>query len=115
MRPILEDIKSSKIYNILGYSDNKKHSKNPLKYMGNIKDIEDILRKHICDEILYIDSGFEKKELYKIWELSRTYGTRYRYITNNFDVTKTNTALSLINNTPVIEIKNTPLENWARI
>jgi hypothetical protein len=74
--------------------------------------IEKILQKHMCDEILYIDSDFEKKELYKIWELSRIYGTRYRYITNNFDITKTNTSLSLINKTPVIEIRNTPLENW---
>jgi len=53
--------------------------------------------------------------LYRLWELSRIYGVRYRYITNNFDITKTNTTLSLINQTPVIEIQNTPLENWGRI
>ncbi|MDR0772461.1 MAG: hypothetical protein LBF15_05605 [Candidatus Peribacteria bacterium] len=40
---------------------------------------------------------------------------RYRYITNSFDITKTNTSLSLINNIPVIEINNTSLDNWAKI
>lgn len=113
--PILTDIKTAKIYNILWYSDTKKNTKNTLKYLGNLEQVEKLLRNHKCDEILYIDSSFEKKELYKIWELARIYGIRYRYITNNFDITKTNTSLSLINKTPVIEIKNTPLENWARV
>lgn len=115
LKSILWDISSSKIYNILWYSNKRKHDKNSLKYIGWVEQIETLLQSHVCDEILYIDSDFEKKELYKIWELSRTYGTRYRYITNNFDVTKTNTSLSLINQTPVIEIKNTPLDNWGRV
>ena len=115
MKNILADIESSKIYNIIWYSNKKKHDKNSLHFVKWVNAIEKLLKKHVCDEILYIDSDYEKKELYKIWELSRTYGTRYRYVTNNFDVTKTNTSLSLINKTPVIEIKNTPLENWGRV
>lgn len=73
------------------------------------------MQERICDEILYIDSDFSKEDQYKIWELARIYGVRYRYITNNFDVTKTNTFLSLIHRTPVIEIQNTPLEHWGRV
>ncbi len=115
MLPILDDIVSSKIYNILGYCNTQKKKNNSLLYIGGIKKIEELLKKHACDEILYIDSDFWKSDLYKIWELSRTYGVRYRYITNNFDITKTNTSLSLINKTPVIEIENTPLEYWWRI
>ena len=115
MESILNDIRSSKIYNIVGYSNSLEHKSNNLKYIWGIKQIEKKLKNHKYDEILYIDSDFWKEDLYKIWELSRTYGVRYRYITNNFDVTKTNTSLSLINQTPVIEIKNTPLENWWRV
>lgn len=115
MKAILKDIESSTIYNILWYSNKTALKKHKLSYIGGVDEIEKLLAQHICDEILYIDSDFEKKQLYKIWELSRIYGTRYRYITNNFDVTKTNTSLSLINQTPVIEIQNTPLANWWRI
>jgi len=60
--------------------------------------------------MLYIDSDFNNKELYNIWDFSRIYGIRYRYITNGFDVTKTNTTISLLNKIPVIEIKNTSLD-----
>ena len=115
LSPILFDIASSKIYKVSWYANSKKLLKTSLKYCGSLKKIESLLSQHLIDEILYIDSDFSKQEKYKIWELARIYGIRYRYITNNFDVTKTNTALSLINQTPVIEILNTPLDNWRRI
>jgi lipopolysaccharide/colanic/teichoic acid biosynthesis glycosyltransferase len=80
-----------------------------------MQEIEKLFSEKNCDEILYIESDFTKKELYKIWELARIFGIRYRYITNTFDVTRSNTTLSLINEIAVIEIKNTPLDNWGRI
>jgi exopolysaccharide biosynthesis polyprenyl glycosylphosphotransferase len=115
MQPILQDIKASKIYNIIAYSNEKKRKNIKLSYLWGITEIEKLASSHLCDEILYIDSDFSKDNLYKIWELSKIYWIRYRYISNNFDVTKTNTSLSLINQTPVIEIQNTPLEHWGRI
>ena len=115
LKNILHDISESKIYNILWYSNSEKIKSEKIQYIGAIDQLESILKHHSCDEILYIDSDYSKKELYTIWELSRIYGVRYRYITNSFDVTKTNTTLSLIHQTPVIEIQNTPLEYWGRI
>ncbi|NDK09477.1 sugar transferase [Candidatus Gracilibacteria bacterium] len=115
MSGILKDISASKIYNIVGYANSSPNENISLKFYDGISKIEKLISHHKCDEILYIDSDFNKKELYRLWELSRIYGVRYRYITNNFDITKTNTTLSLINQTPVIEIQNTPLENWGRI
>ena len=53
--------------------------------------------------------------MYEIWEYSKIFGIKYRYITNGFDVTKSNTTLSLIHNIPVIEIKNTSLWAEARV
>lgn len=112
---LLLDIQSSNIYNIIGYSNSDKNTDYTIKYIGGIDETLRYISKYTCDEILYIDSDFSKKDLYKIWENSRIYGIRYRYVTNNFDVTKTNTSLSLINRTPVIEIENTPLDNWGRV
>ena len=114
LEPFLEDIKSSKIYEIIGYV-NTKNLKNKIKYLGWIQKTEKLIEKWNCDEILHIDSDFTKDELLGIWNLSKIFGIRYRYITNVFDVTASNTTMSLINNIPVIEIKNTPLDNWWRI
>jgi len=115
LKPIVQDIQLSQVYNIIWYANSKKIEKYKHAYISSIDEIEQLLQTHSCDEILYIDSDFSKTQLYTIWEYARIYGIRYRYITNNFDITKTNTHLSFINQTPVIELLNTPLENWWRI
>lgn len=111
---ILNDISLAKLYNILAYSNQDKIDNLDLDFI-NIKKLQKLFEEKRCDEILYIDSDFSKKELHKIWELTRIFWIRYRYITNSFDVTKTNTSLSLINNIPTIEINTTSLNYWAKI
>jgi len=91
---------------------NQKKVTSSLPYLGTSPDIVDILTKKHIDEILFIDSDFTTEELYFIWDISRTFGVRYRYLTNSFDITKTNTTLSLINKIPALEIKTTALSAW---
>ncbi len=112
---ILKDIRVSRIYDIIWYVNSKDKKLKWLKYVWDIEKLQKLFEKKKCDEVLYIDSDFWKKDLLNLWELTRIFWIRYRYITNSFDITKTNTTLSLINNIPVIEIKNTPLDNWWKI
>ncbi len=112
---ILNDIKQSRIYKIVWYSNATNNEIKGIRYIWWLDKIQKIFEKKQCDEVLYIDSDFEKKQLFDLWELTRIFWIRYRYITNSFDITKTNTTLSLINNIPVIEIKNTPLDNWWKV
>lgn len=116
MKELYEDIQDSKIYTIIGYVNSSvvKGTKKST-YLWGIKQLEKLLKRQKCDEILYIDSDFWKDDLFYIWDICKTFGVRYRYITNSFDITKSNTTLSLINKTPVIEIQATPLENWGRV
>lgn len=115
IKEILKDLKNSKIYEITWYINATDKEIKKIKYLWDINKAKELFEEKQCDEILYIDSDFSKKELLELWELSRIFGIRYRYITNSFDITKINTTLSLINKIPVIEIKNTPLDNWWRI
>lgn len=114
IKDILDDINDAHIYNMIWYI-NKVKLTLKLKYMWEAKDFLDIIEKNNIDEILYIDSDFTSEELYNIWDFSRIYGIRYRYITNSFDVTKSNTTVSLLNKIPVVEIKNTSLWAWWRV
>ncbi len=122
---IINDILNSKVYELiwqiwkwLNISQKYKSLfKDKIVNINNIwwiKEYESLLEKKWIDEILYIESNFNKKELYHIWDLSRIYWIRYRYITNSFDLTSSNTKLSLINKIPVIELENTPLWIWWR-
>ncbi len=111
---IIDDIKFSKVYNIIWEMNKslKKNIKN--SKIWDIWEYKELLEKKQVDEILYIDSDYSKEELYKIWELSKIFWVRYRYLTNSFDITSSNTKLSLINKIPVIELENTALWIWWR-
>ena len=111
IKEILLDIKKAGIYHILWYSNISKIEKNKNKFIS-FDNLKRKIRNRKIDEIIYIDSGFSRDELYKLWELTRIFGVRYRYLTNSFDITKTNTQLTLINEIPVLELKNTALSGW---
>ncbi len=111
IKDILDDIQKSNIYKICWYINSKDEKLKNIKYLWNIKSIKNCK----IDEILYIDSDFSKKELFELWDYARIFWIRYRYITNSFDITNSNSWLSLINNIPVIELKSTQLWIWGRI
>lgn len=116
IKKILSIIKKSKTYEIIWFinSVNLNNIDN-IKYIWWLQELRQLLENKKCDEILFIDSDFSKEELHNLWQLTRIYGINYKYVTNSFDVTKTNTTLSLIDELPVIEIKNTPLNSWSKI
>ena len=116
IKKIINNIQESKVYEIVWYVNDVEIDKlKELNYIWWIDKIKEILAEREADEVLYIDSNFWKKELQDLWEYTRIFGITYKYITNSFDVTKSNTTLSLINNIPVVEIKNTPLNSWSKI
>lgn len=114
IKNILTDLANAHIYKIVGYINAKKINSN-LIYIWSIENLVDILEQNHIDEILYIDSDFNQEQLYEIWDISRIYGVKYRYITNGFDITKTNTTISLLHKIPVLEIKTTALGSWWRV
>lgn len=115
IKDILRDIKKAKIYEIIWYINLCEFEWTKYKYLGNDKKIKDIFENNKFDEILYIDSDFNQQQQFLLWDYSRIFWIRYRYIANWFDVTKTNTTVSLLNKIAVIEIKNTPIDSWARV
>lgn len=114
IQPIVDDIKKAHIYHIVGYL-NSEPQESSLPYLGDSKEILEMLKKHSIDELLFIDGKFSKDELYHIWDASRIAGVSYRYITNSFDITKTNTILGLLHQIPVVEIQTTALGAWGRV
>lgn len=129
---ILQDIKNARVYNIIGYTNStplsngvsffnifskQNREKNKIANIHFYKqnELQRLFESKKVDEVLYIDSGFSNDELHELWELTRIFGVRYRYITNSFEVSKTNTSLSLINTIPVVEINNTSLNAWAKL
>lgn len=112
---IITDLKKAQIYDVIWYINTHDIEIDELTYRGKKKDFLQLCETKQVDEVLCIESDFSKKDLYKIWDISRIFWIQYRYLTNGFDITKTNTQLSLIHNIPTLEIKTTSLGMWWRV
>lgn len=115
LEEISKDIKSTNVYNIIWYINTKEIKSIWLQYLWNSNDIKNIIIKNKIDEIIFINTSFDKNEIFKIWDYSRILWVRYRTIINSFDITQNNSEVWLINKIPVIEIKNTSLDSWWRV
>jgi lipopolysaccharide/colanic/teichoic acid biosynthesis glycosyltransferase len=111
---IIEDIKKASIYEIIGYSNQTK-TESELDFLWNKNKLIKLIKDWKIDEIIFLSSDFSSEDLHEIWDYSRIYAVRYRYITNSFDITKLNTEISMLYKIPLIEIKNTPLDAWWRV
>lgn len=111
---IIEDIKKASIYEIIGYSNETKWE-SELNFLWNKDKLIKLIKDWKIDEIIFLSSDFSSDDLHEIWDYSRIYSVRYRYITNSFDITKLNTEISMLYKIPLIEIKNTPLDAWWRV
>jgi len=112
---IIESINDSKIYEIIGYYNNKKIPEIKLNYLWNHKDFASSAVKKWVQEVLFISSWFESESVDEIFEYSRIYGISYKYIANSFDFTKNNTETTFLNKIPVVEIRSIWLTPWWRV
>ncbi len=112
---VIEDANEAAIYDILWYFSLEKDKKIELSYLGTKKELIAMIRSRKIDEILVIQTDFSSDDLEEIFEHARIYGVRYRYITNYFDASKTNTELTFLHKMPFIEIKNIGLTPWGRV
>ena len=94
-----------------------KWSKEKFKNIDKYKfdDIKKMIKSRKIDEILYIASSYNEYEKDELWELIRIFWIKYRFIANSFDLAKSNTVMTLVNNIPALEIKNTSLSDWWSI
>jgi hypothetical protein len=83
-----------------------------MPYLGSRVELINGIRARKIDEILFVNSEYTQEEIEEIFEYARIYGIRYRYITNYFDVSKTNTELTFLHKIPFMEIKNIGLTPW---
>lgn len=112
---VLEDIKSAWIYDVLWYISPWKSSFIDIEYLWWKAEIKAIISSREVDEIIFIDSEFAENDVREIWDYSRIFWVRYRYLTNSFEFSNTNTSLTLISSLPAVEIHFTSLDWWKRI
>jgi exopolysaccharide biosynthesis polyprenyl glycosylphosphotransferase len=112
---IVESIINQWLYEVAWYYNDKKIKDFWIKYLWDSRDFAIDAHKHFINELLFISSWFNNEDIEEIFEYSRIYWIRYKYIANSFDISKNNTETSFLNKIPVVEIKSIWLGPWWRV
>lgn len=111
---VINEIENNFYYNISWYVNKSEIKWLELHFLWDFKDLKEIIKKWDIDEIYYINSDYSQKQIEEIFEYSRIYGVKYKYLANSFDLIKNNTETSFLWKIPIIEIKSIGLTPWWR-
>ncbi len=80
---------------------------------GSVKTVKEIKRQKGVDEIILCDSSLTDAEQEKIVDYCAINNITYQFIPTTLQTSRY--ELRMLNDEPIIEVKNTPLEGWGRI
>lgn len=101
-------------YRILGLIGNKT-PEGSIKVLGNISELETILKKNKVDEIIQTKSDINEAQDEKILEFCELNQIDYRFIPDLLEVRRTNINVESISGIPIISLKPTPLDGWGKV
>lgn len=101
-------------YKILGLIGNKT-PEGEVKSLGNMSEMEDILKRNKVDEIIQTKSDINEVQGQDILEFCELNQIDYRFIPDLLEVRRTNINVETISGIPVISLKPTPLEGWGKV
>ena len=116
---ILREIQSNrdlgyKFIGLIKSSENKKN-KNNCKILGEIEEIEKIIKTTSVDDIILADTSLGEKKVSSIIDFCQSNRIGIKQIPNFFQVQTTNVGLTALAGIPIVEFRITPLEGWGRI
>jgi exopolysaccharide biosynthesis polyprenyl glycosylphosphotransferase len=80
---------------------------------GSVKTIKEIKRQRGVDEIILCDPSLTDAEQEKIVDYCAINNITYQFIPTTLQTSRY--ELRMLNDEPIIEVKNTPLEGWGKI
>ncbi|ADQ41904.1 Undecaprenyl-phosphate glucose phosphotransferase [Caldicellulosiruptor acetigenus I77R1B] len=99
-------------YNILGYVDEKEQeSQNEI--IGNLNEIEEILKKRHVDEIIIGIPLTDERKINYIVDICEKYGIRTYLILDYFRYVPSKAEIEKVNGIPLVNIRYSPLDEWT--
>lgn len=111
---IYAELSKNPHFKILGAMGTTKE-KSPLPILGQMSQLEYIIKKNHIDEIIQTESNFTEKQNEDILELCDLHHINYRFVPDLIDVRRTNINIEVIGSIPVISLKATPLDGWGKV
>lgn len=111
---ISQNLTKNPSYKILGIIGPKSYD-TKVKVLGDINQMEYIIKHNKIDEIIQTKSHFSETQDENILEFCELNQINYRFIPDLLDVRRTNISIETIGEIPIISIKPTPLDGWGKV
>lgn len=80
-----------------------------------LTELENLRTNRGIDELLQADPMLDQITSGEVLKFCRDFGIKFNFVPNFFETATSNVAVETISGTPVIVLKNTPLEGWGRV
>ncbi|MFA6991811.1 MAG: sugar transferase [Candidatus Gracilibacteria bacterium] len=111
---VFDLLKKNPHFKILG-TIGKENSECKLSFLGNINQLEYLIKKLKPNEIIQTESNFTETQNEDILELCDLKNINYRFVPDLIDVRRTNIAVEILGSIPLISLKPTPLDGWGKV
>ncbi|MFH0838011.1 MAG: sugar transferase [Patescibacteria group bacterium] len=104
-------------YKVIGAlaEEHQSRKKGSLKIVGIVDQLESIVHKYGVDEIIQAEPSFDSISNADILSLCRSHQIYYYFIPEVLRLQSVNIEMEMIDDVPVISLKQTPLEGWGRV
>ncbi|MFA5359172.1 MAG: sugar transferase [Patescibacteria group bacterium] len=79
------------------------------------KAVQELLAQKKLDEVLQVDPNLPKEQILDLVDWCDEYHVTFKYAPDLFQAQATNVDISTLAGVPIIELRKTPLDGWAKI
>ncbi len=110
-------LSQDKKYKVVGALADEHHSRKmgTLKIIGTVDQMESIVHKYNVEEIIQAEPTFESISNADILSFCRSHQIYYYFIPEVLRLQSVNIEMEMIDDVPVISLKQTPLEGWGYV
>ena len=114
---IAEKFKQNPSYHLLGSltATGKPLKKSPLKVLGKINDLAQIIKRYKIEEIVQTKSELSEMQANDILQFCRENQIQYHFVPDILQVHRTQVDMFNIAGLPLISLKVTPLDGWGKV
>ena len=110
-------IKKDRTYLVIGALADQLVSRKmeQVKVIGTLEQLESITQKYQIDELIQTDPNLTEKESSELYAFCRQRHIAYHFIPDLVRLQRSNVAIEMVGDVPLISLKETPLDGWARV
>ena len=110
-------IKKDRYYKVIGALDETIYSrkKDRIKIIGTFDQLEAIVKKYGVEEIIQAVPQLKDREASDLHAFCRNNQIKYNFIPDLIRLQRTNVDVQMIDNIPLVSLKETSLDGWGRI